>query len=122
MKTRIINELARIASERYQYDYILHGTKDEYAVPEEMIDTVRGTISAVMTNPALSKSLSNAQVEALKRFDDVAAAVFAEIPWDLVTTAPMIVDRPEWQELREAARVCLLEFSVDLQEWESAMK
>ncbi len=122
MKTRIINELARIASEKYQYAYVLHGTKDEYAVPEQMIDTVRGTISTVMANPTISSSLSDSQVEALKRFDGVAAAAYAQLPWHSVTTSRMILKRPEWQKLREAAAMCLRDFSVDVQEWESRIK
>lgn len=122
MKTRIINEIARIASQKYQYDYVLHGTKDDYALPEEMIDTVRGTISTVMANPTLLKSLSDSQVEALRRFDDVAAAAYAKLPWYSVTTAAMLLEKREWQELRKAAEECLGEFSVNVEEWEDAVK
>jgi len=122
MKNRIINEIARLASQKYQYDFVLNGTKDDYAVPEEMIDTVRGTISTVLGNAILLNTLSNSQADALRRFDAEAARAFSMLPWNSDATAKQILERSEWTELRRAAEDCLQEFSVDVQEWEAAMK
>lgn len=122
MKNRIINEIARIASRKYQYDFILNGTEDDYALPEEMIDTVRGTISTILGNPTLLKSLSNSQVDALERFDAEAGEAYSSLPWNSDATAEQILEQSEWNQLRRAAEDCLREFSVDVQEWEAAMK
>ena len=122
MKTRIVTELARIASEKYQYEYVLHATKDEYVVPEELVDTVRGTFNTIMKNPTLAKSLSDSQMEALKRFEEVAARTYAELPWDSTTTAADILESAGWHELRRAAVECLREFSVRVEDWEASMQ
>lgn len=122
MKNRIINEIARLASRKYQYDFILNGTEDDYAVPEEMIDSVRGTIATIIGNATLAKSLSDSQVEALKRFDTEAAEAYSKLPWDSDATAGQILERSEWTQLRQAAEDCLQEFSINVEEWEAAMK
>ena len=122
MKNRIINEIARLASRKYQYDFILNGTEDDYAVPEEMIDSVRGTIATIIGNAALAKSLSDSQVDALKQFDTKAAEAYSKLPWDSDATAGQILERSEWTQLRQAAEDCLQEFSINVEEWEAAMK
>lgn len=122
MKKRIINEIARLASQKYQYDFVLNGTKDEYDVPEEMIDTVRGTISTVLGNSTLLNAFSDSQVDALRRFDAEAARAYSTLPWDSETTAEQILECDEWTSLRRAAEGCLHEFSVDIQEWEAVMR
>ena len=119
MKNLITNRLASLASAKYQERYIKHASKYEYALPEEMLDSVRGTVFTIMTNPTIRKSFSDIQLAALQQFDEVAGKLNAELPWNASTTAAMILECPEWKHLREAAASCLLAFSLNISDWES---
>lgn len=40
MKDRLLKALARLASEKYQDLYMVHGTAEEYVLPEDLIEDV----------------------------------------------------------------------------------
>lgn len=122
MKKRIINEIARLASKKYQHDFILNGTKNSYVLPEEMIDATCGTISTILGNEMLRKSLSILQIDAIKKFEAEASEAYSTLPWDLITKDGEILERPEWIHLRQCACECLQAFSVTVEEWEASMK
>lgn len=120
MKFRLINELARLASEKYQNDFVRNASKCNYVLPDELIDSVRGTISVTLANGVLSSSLSSQQIAALQVFDKVAAATSACLAENEKYSGPEILELPEWNNLRAAANECLCHFSVQLAEWESS--
>lgn len=117
MKSRLTHEIARLASSRYQDRFILNGTKDEYVLPEEIIDTVRGTIATILANPLILRSYSELEVIALKRLDDIASTAYRILPWEL-GSGDVILSHPEWQRLQTCAQSCLRDFGFDLETWE----
>lgn len=40
MRARLLKALARLASEQYQDTYVIHGTPEEYVLPEDLIEDV----------------------------------------------------------------------------------
>jgi hypothetical protein len=119
MKNRLINELARLASEKYQNDFIRNASKHNYVLPDELIDTVRGTISVTLANGILSDSLSSQQIAALQEFDKVAATTSAYLAENNNCSAAEILELPAWINLRSAAKECLSRFGVSPTDWES---
>lgn len=117
---KLINEIARLASQKYQNDFILNGTKDSYVLPEEMIDTMCGTISTILGNEILRRSLSIHQMDAIKKLDAEASEAASKLPWALITKAGEVLERPEWIQIRQSAKECLQAFSVTVEDWEAS--
>ena len=118
MKTQLIKGLAQLASKKYQHDFIVHGTKDEYVVPEEMVDTVRATIAAVLRHPTI---LTKTQSERLASLDRLAKRAYdATFEYDRNSLSTMI-DSADWSAMRECARACLHEFGIEEPEMEAIL-
>lgn len=123
MKTRLSKELACLASAKYQHKYISHGTKNEYVLPEELLDVVQGTISTILANETLSKAYSQQQLVALHRFAAIAKSAYEAIPFEKDIGAIEIVESNEdWKKVRDAAGRCLITLEIDIKDWEESIK
>jgi hypothetical protein len=116
MRNQLIKHLARLASQDLHERFIRHGTKDSYVLPEELIDMVLGDIHVIMLHELLKRPFSDLELEALRRFDEIASATGTSIPWESATSAGAFLDSPEWVALRNAAAMCLEKLSVDIKE------
>jgi hypothetical protein len=100
---RIEKALAPLASLKVQHRYIIEGTKDEYLVPEEMLNSAFSELSRQQLTPELA---------------NVHRALRAcDLPADLTATQ-LVYQYAPWLQLREAARSYLKASGFDLEAWE----
>lgn len=100
MKTSLLKGLAQLASRSYQYDYIVQGTQDEYVVPEELLDLVKGHIADALRDP---NDLTRQQYDYLTALDALVKKAYDVVfDYDRDSLSTM-VDSNEWSAMRELA-------------------
>jgi len=65
MKDRLIKVLARLASKQYQDLYMVHGTAEEYVLPEDLIEDV-ASLCQLATKNHYKTTFTNDEYAALK--------------------------------------------------------
>ena len=109
MKTLLLKGLAQLASRNYQYNYIVNGTKDEYVVPEELLDTVRGRIAEALRD---SSGLSQQQHDHLAALDTLAKKAYDAVFDYNRDSLSTMVDSDEWSAMRELANRLLRDSGI----------
>lgn len=118
MTTSLLKGLAQLASRNYQYDYIVNGTKDEYVVPEELLDTVRGRIADALREP---NGLTDQQYDDLTALDALAKKAYdAVFDYDRDSLSTM-VDSNEWSAMRELANRLLRDSGIQERDLEDLL-
>jgi hypothetical protein len=114
MRNRLSKALSRLASTDYQRRYVLEATKDEYVLPEELVEDAESA-----SQLALERSdLSDRERQALKLFLEAArsesAILFSAPTSPTASKRGLIEASPSWQVVRKAAEECLerLELSI----------
>ncbi len=115
MKKRLLRALARLASIRYQEEYVIGGTSDEYAVPEDIIEEV-ASLCKMATRDQHRSTFSSAE---LARLDDLGKAIVENgktifSPHSNLDANSLIYHCQEWAELRRGAANCLTEFGINV--------
>lgn len=120
MISRYEDTLASLASLRVQEQYIVHGTKDEYLLPEELLDHALDITRLIEMFP---HETSSAERAALAQFSNALEAELKAIALGPGITAETLVYRdPAWAKVREAARKCLEAVGFDLWRWEQKQR
>lgn len=117
MKNRLIQALSRLASTAYQEAYMVYGSKDEYVVPEDLIEDV-ASLCRQAQKPDFVTDFEASQVLAMSAMLSVIALhgprLFSRA---ITTTADRLVreDR-DWAAIRQAATECLVRFGISANE------
>jgi hypothetical protein len=96
-----------MASEALHRAFIDNGTKDQYLLPEELFDSLLGTLRRLVlhSDDPLKERLLNLYVYCIKESDKVDAGTF--------------YGSTEWANIRTAVRNLLLQLvKFDLEAWE----
>ena len=109
MKTSLLKGLAQLASRDYHYDYIVNGTKDEYVVPEELLDTVRGRIAGALREP---NGITQQQYDDLTALDALAKKAYDAVFDYGRDSLSTMVDSYEWSAMRELANRLLRDSGI----------
>jgi hypothetical protein len=119
VRATISRRLAPLASLAAQRRYIVHGTRDEYLVPSQLLDDADDVIRQIRTMPAVHDALSSAAVQAVLDLDDLLDA--ADRAAEVVSSGEELVERDvAWRAVREHVARCLDIMGFDLREWEQA--
>jgi hypothetical protein len=100
---RIEKVLAPLASLRVQRRYIVEGTKDEYLVPEEMLNSALSELSHQQLTPELAS---------------VHRALQACDPPSHLSASQLVYEYAPWLQVRESAYSYLKAKGFDLEAWE----
>ncbi len=114
----LINKVGYLASERYQRKYIAQANKDEYVIPEELLDSTCGSIATLFGNPILLRPYSEQQLASLRRFYDVVKYAHSQISFETETWVNIVENNKEWSQMRTAAKEIMAILGGDLKEWE----
>jgi hypothetical protein len=118
MKDRLLRSLARLSSEEYQDAFIVHGTKDEYVLAEDLVEDVASLCALAQREEQRREFMPN-ELEALGRMlSDIRTRgrrIFAAAT--PVTAASLVHDNEEWSSLRTAAQSCLNIFRARAEEF-----
>jgi len=117
MRSRLLDEVAVLASERYQERYIVHGTKEQYVLPEEVLEAALGSAQNATQKPSTA-SLSASEVDAVREFTQAVEACSIDFQ-DLTSSNQQLIREDErWAAARTSARRLLTALNFDLEEWE----
>lgn len=117
MKTRLIQALSRLASTSYQEAYIVHGSKDEYVIPEDLVEDV-ASLCRLAQRPEFMRDFETPQILAMSAMVNAIGIhgprLFSN---PVATTADRLVhEDPDWAEIRRAASECLVKFGINAAE------
>ncbi len=115
MKKRLLQALARLASVKYQEMYILGATRDNYALPEDIVEDVASLCSLANRDQYRSKFT----VEQLFMLNKMAEAVRKHgkplFGGSVRLDASALIHRSEdWVTLRQVASECLAVFGTSV--------
>lgn len=115
MRTRICKEMSRLASAHYWGKYVSSGTREEYVLPEEMIDSVVQSIVAVRGSNDLSREFTNEELGAIEVLLNTLRKATEE--YRIGANASEACRQPAVQHiLQDAATRCLHVFGVTLED------
>lgn len=119
MRSRLLEEISTLASMRFQERYVVNGTKLEYALPDEILEsalsTARNAAQKSATAP-LSPTEANAVKEFIAHASD--AALNIDFHSGAITNKQLIEQDQHWAAARAAANRLLSALGSDLVEWE----
>ena len=109
-----IARLSPMASIGYQQRYGLKASKDDYLLPDEVLEGVGECIRAVTSGAESSASLSPMEKESIRSLDALYRGLGTPRSWmDAVSS-------PQWILLRDAAAKVLAIMGFDIASWERA--
>lgn len=114
MEDRLLRALERLASAEYQEAYIVHGTKDEYVTPEDLVEDV-ASLCHLAQRPEFVAKFQQAKLTALL---EMMAAIRLNGPQlftagGMVHAASLVRKDSHWAAIRRAAQKCLAAFGVN---------
>jgi len=109
MKSQLHIKLGRLASIDFQRRLCVGGTKSEYALPSEILESAADTVQTTLASPVLSKHFDASQLKSLREFLAVANATAPDVPFDSesVSVADLVETNPAWNKVRVSAQKCL---------------
>lgn len=113
MKERLLQALSRLASASYQETYMVSGSKDEYVVPEDLVEDVASLCRLAQRSEfardfmpaqgiALSQMVSSVEMHGRRLFSGSIN----------MTAAQLVRENPDWEALRRSAAACLATFGI----------
>lgn len=122
MKTQLIRRLRRLASITYQRKYIIGGTKDEYVLPDELLETTEDLVKLILSKPTSSEYFSERELSCLVAMQAILKHEGDKLPFDgSVSNEDLIENDTAWAAIRSTAQQCLRLFGLDLADWEKRM-
>ena len=107
---QIHKALAPLASLEVQKRYIVQGTKDNYLVPEDLLNTAVNVLFQ-------QRAVKFDETVALEELRESIRA--CEIP-EGMSNSDIIIGYKPWRKVRETAKKYLLEIGFDLKTWEKS--
>lgn len=117
---RIFDILARLASLLYQKKFIVSGARDEYVLPDQLLDEVIAYMNTTLSNPKLSGSFHDKQLEELADLLQELKRLSGQIPFndELVTNEELVLRNQYWIDVRNLVSEFLRKSEFDLKAWE----
>ena len=121
MKDSTMHIIGALASHAYQEKYILHGTREEYELPDEMIEDAVSLLRRAMKGPSHETGFAEAQRAPLAEFLEVLEAESSQlvIDYSRMNNDDVINRNSHWSAIRDGARHCLEALGVTLKAWEA---
>jgi hypothetical protein len=110
----ICSRLANLASVSSQRHYITHATKDEYLLPEELLENAHDCIRRTRTISAACGALPEAAVQEILALEPLLLAITDEV----LGSEHLVDGEPAWICVRHQAARCLQLMGFDLAAWE----
>lgn len=117
MKNRLITALARLASQDYQEQYIVHGTVDEYVLPEDLVEDAASLCELAKEN-RYRKFFNDAQLKSVEGLL-LTCRQFKHSFWADINqkdVSYLIYKDLKWSNLRAQANRCLKELNTKLED------
>ena len=116
MSEIVAQSLARLASLNLQRRYIVQATRNEYYLPEDLLERAHDLVRQVRERFPICTDVSDATTRAIFALEPLLDAVVP--PPDRTGLDHLIEHDPRWRAAREQAARCLDTFDFDLAEFE----
>jgi hypothetical protein len=120
MKNQLRIKLGRLASIEFQRCLCVGGTKDDYVLPSEILDSAANTVQTTLASPVLSNQFNGLELASLREFLQVVNGTVSDIPFDSdsVSVKELVETNSAWNKVRLSAQKCLatLELRTSLEE------
>ena len=114
MKKRLIRSLSRLASFSYQEAYIVNASKEEYVLPEDIVEDV-ASIYQIITRRH-SDLITKQQQEKLQLLYEEIKKLGADF-WQkkhFTLMRDFVLFDTQWIKLRTLSQECLISFNIDI--------
>ncbi len=118
MSETVVQGLARLASLNLQRRYIVQATRDEYYLPEDLLESAHDLVRQVRERFSTCADVSDSTSRAIFALEPLLNAVV--LPSDRTGLQHLVEHDPHWRAAREQAARCLETFDFDLVEFERA--
>lgn len=118
MKYRLQTALSRLASVEYQRRYIKQGTREEYVLPEELLEDAESLARLVLGRTALSELERRAVEKFLETASLNGTGLDSALRNPDISNGDLIENDSIWISIREAARTCLGALNMPVQDIE----
>jgi len=120
MRSRLLDDVSILASRRFQERYVVNGTKEQYAIPEEILEAALSSARAALDQKSPNSALSATEANAVIKFiADAGDAVSSLDLQDVAVTNKQLIEQDErWAAARTAAGLLLEALGSDLAERE----
>jgi hypothetical protein len=114
----VLRSIGQLASLEYQQVFCTHGTKDQYVLLDELIETTLTRVDLETTHPQLSQKWNEQVLAALKSFSATVAIEYHRMPSLIsVTSLETVVQSAEMAVIRLESRKLLdavgIQYSFD---------
>lgn len=112
MRTRVLDNIKRLASVEYQRKHIVNGTFDDYDAPRDMIYDTENSINVAIETNELRGEFSAPEIELLSRLKDILSNEDnLESIFDESISAYMLIESDrKWGYIRSEAQKVLKAF------------
>ena len=120
MRSRLLDDVSILASRHFQERYVVNGTKEQYAIPEEILEAALSSARAALDQKSPNSALSATEANAVIKFiADASDAVSNLDLHDIAVTNKQLIEQDErWETARSAAGRLLGALGSNLTEWE----
>jgi hypothetical protein len=118
VRVLLAKKLARLASLAAQRQYIVHGSRDAYYLPSELLNDAHEVVEQVRAAPRGRSGLAPNTEQAVLVLEELLAE--AGHSTDRCGNEELIERDSAWKAVREQAARCLDLLEFNLQAWEKA--
>jgi hypothetical protein len=121
MHESVAQSLAALASLELQRRYIVHATRDEYYVPEELLEEAYDVVRRIREQSSIRESISDqaaTEILALEPLLDSAVEELEAMTLENYNPEQLVERAASWRFAREQARRCLELLGFDLAQFE----
>lgn len=118
MRNVIGKRLARAASLVAQRRYISNATREEYLLPEELLEDVSQVIRQIREQPHVRSALSDRTAQLIIKLEPLLDSAERELNQGKANSE--IIESEAWKILRLQVGRCLDELGFDLDAWEQS--
>ena len=117
----IKEQLAYLASDRIQQKYIVNTTKDEYILPDEILDSLIHNLRQYLGSSDLNVKARREETEILRNFYSQLNRYLevADPDNQNISNDEMVNKDENWIHLRNSAKKCLESLRFNLTDWEN---
>jgi hypothetical protein len=114
----VCDKLVRLASEAAQERWMVKATKDEYLLPDDLLNDAFHVVESIRGGVPWVTDLDERDRDAILRFGLVLESEAAEMDEMHMEWVRLVRDCAPWAAIRTAARQCLSDLGFDLSSWE----
>lgn len=115
MRNQLRIKLGRLASLEFQLRFCVHGSKSEYVLPNELVESAVHLVETIVGTTKLAAAYTDKEQNALRAFLHAVEQHASDTPFDdpSVNNEELITKDPGWIAARRSAEECMQELGLN---------